>query len=101
MFGAIETRSGPDVAPAGIVMFMELEPQRLTGTGDPFRRTRLLPCAVPKLAPVIVTWLPTFPVVAERFVITGPGSVADVTYTLSMVAQERGLWLKQVNASPT
>jgi hypothetical protein len=43
MLGATETASGPDVAPDGTVMVMDVLLQELTVTDAPFNRTTLLP----------------------------------------------------------
>ena len=43
MLGATHTASGPEVAPEGIVMVMEVAFQELMVTGTPLRATRLLP----------------------------------------------------------
>ena len=43
MLGATETTSGPDVAPAGMVMVMTHVLQELTVTPLPFNSTTLLP----------------------------------------------------------
>ena len=43
MLGATETSKGPEVAPAGIVIVMEVSLQELTVANAPFSRTTLLP----------------------------------------------------------
>jgi len=86
MLGATETTSGPEVAPAGIVMVIEVLLQELMVTGAPFSVTRLLPCGEPNPVPEITTWLPTGPVVADTLLITGAGAAAEFTETLSKVA---------------
>ena len=43
MLGATATASGPDVAPVGMVMVIDVLLQALTVTGTPFNRTTLLP----------------------------------------------------------
>jgi hypothetical protein len=53
--GATDTTIGPEVAPAGMVMLMEVPLQVLMVTGDPFRSTTLLACVAPKFNPLIVT----------------------------------------------
>ena len=88
MLGATETTIGPDVAPVGIVMLMDVAPHVLIVTGVPFKITMLPFCDPPNPEPKIVTWLPIGPVVADRLVITGaedpdPGALTD---TLSNVA---------------
>ncbi len=86
MPGATDTTNGPEVAPAGIVMLMDVAPHKLTVACVPFSSTTLLPCVAPKPVPVITTWLPINPVVAETLVITGAGAAAVLTETLSKVA---------------
>jgi hypothetical protein len=91
MLGATETTIGPDVAPVGIVMLMDVAPHVLIVTGVPFKITMLPFCDPPNPEPKIVTWLPIGPVVADRLVITGaedpdPGALTD---TLSKVAVAR------------
>jgi len=55
MPGATETTKGPEVAPAGMVMVMELLLQELMVTVAPFRITTLLPWADPNPVPEITT----------------------------------------------
>jgi hypothetical protein len=86
MLGALDTTRKPLVAPAGSVKRIEVSLQELTVTGAPFNNTTLAPCAVPKLEPVIVTWLPIAPVVADRVLINGAGDAVELTDTLSNVA---------------
>jgi hypothetical protein len=89
MLGATETAKGPEVAPVGIVMVMDVLLQELIVTSPPFSRTPLLPWEAPNPEPEITTWLPTDPVVAERLVMTGAGAEAELTDTLSRVAVAR------------
>jgi hypothetical protein len=86
MLGATETTIGPEVAPEGIVMLIDVLLQELTIAGVAFCVTRLLPCDAPKLEPVITTVLPIVPVVADTLVITGAGVAKELTETLSKVA---------------
>ena len=81
MLGATETTSGPELAPEGMVMVMDVPLQELMVTGAPFRVTTLPPWEVPKPDPVITTWLPIEPVVAETAVITGAGVAAVLAAT--------------------
>src|ERR1700726_3548593 len=76
MLGATETSNGPEVAPAGMVMVIDVALQRLIVTAAPFSRTALPPCDAPNPVPEITTWLPIEPVVAETVVITGAGAAA-------------------------
>jgi hypothetical protein len=58
MLGATETTIGPDVAPEGIVMMIDVAVQESIVTGAPFSVTRLVPWEVPNPDPEITTWLP-------------------------------------------
>jgi hypothetical protein len=55
MLGPTETSSGPDVAPAGMVVMIEVLLQELTVIGELFSNTKLLPSEAPKPEPVIST----------------------------------------------
>ena len=55
MLGATETAKGPEVAPDGIVMVMDVSLQELIVTNAPFSITTLLPCDAPNPVPVITT----------------------------------------------
>jgi hypothetical protein len=79
MLGATDTTSGPDVAPVGMLIDMDVLLHVLTVTAAPFRSTRLLPWDWPKPFPVTVTWVPTGPVVADSVVIVGAGVVGVLT----------------------
>src|SRR5579864_3226888 len=91
MLGATRTLRGPDVAPVGIVMEIEVPLHELIVTGAPFRITTLFPCELPKFWPVMEIWLPIGPVVADTLVITGAGTVGVLTETLSKVAEYKAL----------
>jgi len=99
--GATETTSAPDTAPEGIVMLIDVSLQELTNTGVAFKVTTLPPCEAPKFAPVITTWLPTVPVVAEIFVMTGAGIPNEPTDTLSKVAVASDEVLPLFTINPT
>src|SRR5713101_6306439 len=101
MLGAMETSKGPEVAPPGIVIVMDVPLQVLIVTPAPFSRTALPPCETPKPEPEITTWLPTEPVVAETAVITGAGAAAELTDTLSNVAVANEDVVRLLTASPT
>ena len=101
MLGATETTNTPDVAPAGIVMLIDVSPQELIVTGVAFRVTTLPPCEAPKLEPVISTWLPAAPVVVETLLITGAGAPEELTDTLSKVAVASAEVLPPHTTSPT
>jgi hypothetical protein len=101
MPGATDTTNGPELAPAGIVMPMEVAPQEFTVAGVPFSSTTLLLCVAPKPVPVITTGLPIDPVVAETLLITGAGAAAEATETLSKVAVATVELLPLVTARPT
>src|SRR5450755_1043257 len=81
MLGPTETTMSPELAPDGIVTVMDVPLQEFTVTGLPFSMTTLVPCGLPKLEPVITTWLPIAPVVADRCVITGAGAAVVLTDT--------------------
>jgi hypothetical protein len=55
MLGATDTTKYPEVAPAGMVIRIEVALQVLIVTGAPFRYTTLLPCDVPNPEPEITT----------------------------------------------
>lgn len=101
MLGATETNIGPDVAPVGMVMLIEVSLQPLMVTAAPFSSTALAPCVVPKPDPEITTWLPIDPVVAETAVIKGAGADAEFTDTLSNVAVAKEAVLRLLTAKPT
>ncbi len=86
MLGATRTAKGPEVAPDGIVMLIELSLQEVMGAAVPFSITALFPCVAPNPEPEITTALPTDPVVAETALITGAGVAAVLMDTLSKVA---------------
>ncbi len=100
MLGATNTANGPEVAPVGIVMVIEVALQVLMVAGAPFSITALLPCEAPKPVPVITTWLPTDPEVVDRLVITGAGEAVELTDTLSNVAVPRLEVLSSLTAKP-
>ena len=106
MLGATETTNTPDVAPAGITMLIDVSVQELTITGIAFRVTTLPPGDAPKLEPVITTWLPIPPVVAETPVMTGadvpegPAATSSID-TLSKVAVARTDGVPLLAANPT
>jgi hypothetical protein len=99
--GATDTSNGPDVAPAGIVIVIDVLLQLLIVTAEPFSKTVLLPCGLPNPLPEITTWLPTDPVVAETPLITGAGAAAELTDTLSNVAVAKEAVVRLLTASPT
>src|SRR4029077_6969396 len=71
MVGPSSTLRKPDVAPAQIVMEMDVALHELTIIGKSFKTTKLELCVVPKLEPVIVTCVPIGPVVAETELMIG------------------------------
>ncbi len=101
MLGAIDTSNGPVVAPAGIVMLIDVPLQVLMVTAAPFSNTALPPCNAPNPVPEITTWLPMDPVVAETAVITGAGAAVELTDTLSNVALASEEVVRLLTASPT
>ncbi len=101
MLGATETNNGPEVAPTGIVMLIDVPLQVLIVTATPFSRTTLPPCVAPKPEPDITTWLPIEPVVAETPLTTGAGAAAELTDTLSNVAVAKEDVVRLLTANPT
>jgi hypothetical protein len=101
MPGATDTTNGPEVAPVGIVMLMDVAPHELTVACVPFSSTTLPLCVAPKPVPVITTWLPIDPVVAETLVIIGAGAAAELIETLSKVAVAWAELLPLFTANPT
>jgi hypothetical protein len=101
MLGATETTMYPEVAPVGIVMMIDVLLHELTVTGALLSVTRLPLCDAPKPEPVICTWLPTEPVVAEMLLITGAGEAVELIETLSKVAVARAVVLSLLTARPT
>ena len=98
--GATDTTSGPLVAPAGMVMLMDVGLQVLMVTGAPLSKTVLPAWVAPKPEPEITTALPTDPVVAETAVITGAGVAAEFTETLSKVAVAKEAVVRLLTANP-
>ena len=86
MLGATETAKGPEVAPDGIVMVIDVSLQELIVTNTPFSSTALLPCDAPNPLPVITTGLPIDPVVLETLLMVGAGAPLVLRETLSRVA---------------
>jgi hypothetical protein len=99
--GATETSNAPVVAPAGIVVVIDVPLHVLIVTPAPFSSTPLPPCVPPNPVPEITTWLPIDPVVAETPVITGAGAAAELTDTLSNVAVAKEAVVRLLTASPT
>jgi len=101
MLGAMEASKDPEVAPTGIVMLIDVPLQVFTVTAAPFSNTALPPCIAPNPLPVITTWLPMDPVVAETAVITGAGAAVELTDMLSNVALASEEVVRLLTASPT
>ena len=55
MLGATDTNSGPDVAPVGIVIVIDVALQELIVIGELFSVTKLPFCVAPNPVPVITT----------------------------------------------
>jgi hypothetical protein len=68
----------PEVAPVGTVTVMLVVLQTLAVAGVPLKVTVLLPCADPKVVPVMVIWAPIAPEVWLRLVMAGTTVNADV-----------------------
>jgi hypothetical protein len=75
------TRTAPVVAPAGTVARTLVADQLVTVASVPLNRTVLAPCVAPKFVPVIVTDVPTGPVVGERLVMVGSGAATAAPLT--------------------
>jgi hypothetical protein len=101
MLGATETTSGPEVAPLGIVPVIEVALHAVIVTGLSFKRTTPLPVEAPKFDPLITTWLPIDPVVAETLPITGAGFAVELMDTLSNVPVYKTPVLPLLTANPT
>jgi len=101
MLGAIDASNDPVVAPTGIVMLIDVPLQVFTVTPAPFSNTALPLCWAPNPVPVITTWLPIDPVVAETAVITGAGAAAELSDTLSNVALAKADVVRLLTANPT
>ena len=83
LLGALEavTTTFPVVAPAGTETTM-LDAVQLEGVAAlPLKVTVLVPCVAPKLAPVIVTEVPTNPDTGFRLVMVGVGAAVTVKAT--------------------
>lgn len=89
------TTTLPVVAPFGTGTMMPVSPQLVGVAGVPLKVTVLVPWVAPKLVPVMVTEVPTGPVVGERPAILGPmtvmvavadfvGSAIDVTVSVTV-----------------
>ena len=100
MLGATETNSGPEVAPVGIVTVIEVLLHELIVTNAPFSVAKLVLCDAPNPDPLITTWLPIGPVVAESPVVTGAAAASVFSETLSNVAVVRVVSLLLLTASP-
>jgi hypothetical protein len=81
MLGATDTTKYPDVAPAGMLVVTDVSLHEMIVIGAAFNITALLPCVAPKPEPVIITWFPGAPVVADTAVIAGLGAAVEVTDT--------------------
>src|SRR5580698_7836563 len=73
MPGSREIDTGPELAPVGTGMDTDESLQELTVAAVLPTQATLLPWELPKPAPLIVTPVPTGPVVVERLAITGAG----------------------------
>src|SRR5437773_5937660 len=73
----------PEVAPVGTVAEILPAVQLVTEAVVPLNLTLPLPCVDPKLAPVIVTDVPTPPDVGERLLMLGGGTTVKLTPLLA------------------
>jgi hypothetical protein len=81
------TTTLPEVAPAGTAVTMLVALQLVAVAVAPLNVTVLVPCAVPKFAPLIATDVPTSPEVGFKLVMLGPGVVLfTLTATPALVA---------------
>jgi hypothetical protein len=83
-----------------MVVMIEVLLHELTVIGELFSNTKLLASEAPKPEPVISTWLPIDPVVAEMPVIAGAGAAVELIDTLSNVAVANAEVLPLVTANP-
>ena len=100
MLGPTRTAKYPVADPEATVKVTEVLLQEFIVIDTPLNITKLLPCEAPKLDPVIVTWLPIDPVVAERLLMTGAGAAVELIDTLSNVAVANAVVLLPVTARP-
>jgi hypothetical protein len=77
------TTTFPDVAPPGTGTEMLVSLQFVGVPAIPLNVTVLVPCVVPKLAPVIVTDVPTVPDVDDKLVIVGGCTTVKATPLLA------------------
>jgi len=77
------TTTGPDVAPVGTGTVMLLGPQAVGKPETPLNVTVLVPWAVPKFDPEIVTEVPNGPDVGDRLVMLGTGGTVKATPLLA------------------
>ena len=80
------TTTSPVVAPLGTCTTMLVALQLVGGASVSLNVTVLVPCAAPKLVPVIVTEVPTSPEVTDRFVILGAATTVKLTPLLAAPA---------------
>src|SRR5882762_9125386 len=71
------TTTFPVVAPVGTGTTIDPLPQVVGVAVVPLNFTVLVPCVEPKLLPVMVTDVPTGPVVGERFVMLGAATTVN------------------------
>src|SRR5215831_16279151 len=71
----------PDVAAGGTGAMMLVADQLVAMAAIPLKVTVLLPCVVPKFAPLMVTTVPTGPFVGDRLAIVGVAAVETVNAT--------------------
>jgi hypothetical protein len=101
MLGATDTTKSPEVAPEGIVTEIDVALHVFTVISAPLSKTRLLPCVDPNPVPVIVTPVPTGPVVADKLDMTGATFEDELRDTLSNVAVYVLLVLPLLTLNPT
>lgn len=77
------TTTFPVVAPLGTVVVMLVAVQVPTVAAVPLNASVPVPCGDPKFVPVIVTAVPTAPVLTDKLVMLGAGTTVKLTPLLS------------------
>jgi len=80
------TTTFPVVAPLGTGTTMLVAFQLVGGASVPLNVTVLVPCAVPRFVPVIVTEVPTTPEVTDKLPMLGAGTTVKLTPLLAAPA---------------
>ncbi len=80
------TTTFPVVAPLGTGTTMLVAFQLVGGASVPLNVTVLVPCAIPRFVPVIVTEVPTTPEVTDKLLMLGAGTTVKLTPLLAAPA---------------